>query len=157
MKATAQFFLIFSVAVLAACSTNPSPQMTPMEIRSLQTREFETTKQIAFPSVITVFQDLGYSISQADIDTGFISAESASDSDEASKFWLGVSSVTQTKATAYVEEVGSFAKVRINFVTTTNKSYGWGQTDREDTPILNADSYQYAFERIENAIFVRSP
>ena len=157
MKATAHFFLIFSVAVLAACSTNPSPQMTPMEIRSLQTREFETTKQIAFPSVITVFQDLGYSISQADIDTGFISAESASDSDEASKFWLGVSSVTSTKATAYVEEVGSFAKVRINFVTTTNKSYGWGQTDREDTPILNADSYQYAFERIENAIFVRSP
>jgi uncharacterized lipoprotein len=157
MKAIAQFFLIFSVAVLAACSTNPSPEMTPMEIRSLQTREFETNKQIAFPSVITVFQDLGYSISQADIDTGFISAESASDSDEASKFWLGVSSVTQTKATAYVEEIGSFTKVRINFVTTTNKSYGWGQTDREDTPILNAESYQYAFERIENAIFVRSP
>ena len=157
MKAIAQFFLIFSVAVLAACSTNPSPEMTPMEIRSLQTREFETSKQIAFPSVITVLQDLGYSISQADIDTGFISAESASDSDEASKFWLGVSSVTQTKATAYVEEIGSFTKVRINFVTTTNKSYGWGQTDREDTPILNAESYQYAFERIENAIFVRSP
>jgi len=157
MKAIAQFFLIFSVAVLAACSTNPSPEMTPMEIRSLQTREFETNKQIAFPSVITVFQDLGYSISQADIDTGFISAESASDSDEASKFWLGVSSVTQAKATAYVEEIGSFTKVRINFVTTTNKSYGWGQTDREDTPILNAESYQYAFERIENAIFVRSP
>ena len=157
MKAIAQFFLIFSVVALAACSTNPSPEMTPMEIRSLQTREFETTKQIAFPSVITVFQDLGYSINQADIDTGFISAESASDSDEASMFWLGVSSVTQTKATAYVEEIGSFTKVRINFVTTTNKSYGWGQTDREDTPILNADSYQYAFERIENAIFVRSP
>ena len=133
---------------------NKAPQLTPLQIQSLQTRDFSSTKNIVFPSVISVFQDLGYTIKNADKDTGIIMAESAAKSDSTSRFF-GVTSVSQTAATAFVEEIGKITKVRLNFVTVNNISYGYGQTDREDTPILEAATYQNAFERIENAIFVR--
>lgn len=65
------------------------------------------------------------------------------------------SNVSQTKANAFVEEIGDITKVRINFVVTNDKSYGYGQTDRSDVQVLDATAYQNAFEKIENAIFVR--
>ena len=142
------------LVLVSGCTMNKAPQLTPLQIQSLQTRDFSSTKNIVFPSVISVFQDLGYTIKNADKDTGIIMAESAAKSDSTSRFF-GVSSVSQTAATAFVEEIGKITKARLNFVTVNNISYGSGQTDREDTPILEAATYQNAFERIENAIFVR--
>tara|TARA_B100001057_G_C22855393_1_gene952477 strand:+ start:1554 stop:2030 length:477 start_codon:yes stop_codon:yes gene_type:complete len=149
--------LLISGLVLASCmATTKKPTMTPLQIQSLQSREFDAKKEIVFPSVISVFQDIGYTISNADIQTGLISAESSSKSDAMKKFWLGVSEVSQTKATAFIEQIGDKTKARLNFVEIKKSSYGWGQTDREDTPLLNEKIYQNAFEKIENAIFVRS-
>ena len=153
---TIKFAIIGLVLVLAGCATTSAPTSTPLEIQSLQTREYEHGKNIVFPSVLSVFQDLGYIVKSADKDTGLITAESAAQSDTASKFWLGISHVSQTSATAFVEEIGKITKIRLNFVTSNKKSYGYGQSDRQDTPILNAEVYKNAFERVESAIFVRS-
>lgn len=153
---TIKFAIIGLALVLAGCATTSAPTLTPLEIQSLQTREYEHAKNIVFPSVLSVFQDLGYTVKSADKETGFITAESAAKSDAASKFWLGISNVSQTSATAFVEEIGKITKVRLNFVVSNKKSYGYGQSDRQDTPILNAEVYKNAFERIESAIFVRS-
>ena len=90
------------------------------------------------------------------IQTGLISAEGSSDSDFASKFWLGISKVSQTKATAFIEQIGDKTKARSNFVEVQQTSSLYGQSDRQDTPLLNAQLYQNAFEKIENAIFLRS-
>lgn len=140
---------------LTACAT-PGPTMTPLEIQSMQTREYEHGKDVVFPSVMSVFQDLGYIVASADKDTGLITADSATNSNAASKFWLGITDVSQTKATAFIEEIGSITKVRLNFVNTSKKSYSYGQSDQQDTPVLEANIYQNAFERVENAIFIRS-
>jgi hypothetical protein len=140
--------------IVSGCAASKAPELTPLQIQALQTRDYSAQKSVVFPSVISVFQDLGYTIKNADKETGIIMAESAAKSDSTSRFF-GVSSVSQTAATAFVEEIGKTTKVRLNFVTSVNKSYGYGQTDREDTPILEAATYQNAFERIENAIFVR--
>ena len=106
--------------------------------------------------MVSVFQDIGYTITSADIATGLIVAESTADSNFASKFWLGISNVKQTKANAFVEEIGDMTKVRINFVNTQTTSDWYGQSDRQDNQILDAEPYRNAFEKIENAIFVRS-
>jgi len=156
MKITNVVFAVLASIVLSGCMTTPKPTMTPLEIQSLQSREYETTKEIVFPSVISVFQDIGYTISNADMQTGLISAESAANSDFASKFWLGVTNVSQTKATAFVEQIGDKTRARLNFVETKKTSSGWGQSDQQDTPLLDAQLYQNAFEKIENAIFIRS-
>ncbi|UVW33973.1 hypothetical protein NYF23_07970 [SAR92 clade bacterium H455] len=149
-------WMFLSSLVLSGCATTPKTTLTPLEIQALQTRTYEHSKDIAFPSVMSVFQDLGYTVNSADKDTGLITAESATASDAASKFWLGITDVSQTKATAFIEQMGSSSSVRLNFVATNKKSTMYGRSDRQDTPILDAAVYQNAFERIENAIFMRS-
>jgi hypothetical protein len=143
------------LALLASCVAQ-GPTMTPLEIQSLQTREYEQKKDVVFPSVISVFQDLGYTVTSASKDTGLITAEGVTNSNAASKFWFGVTDVSQTKATAFIEQIGRITKVRINLVNTSKTSSRYGQNDQQDTPILDATVYQNAFEKIENAIFVRS-
>ncbi len=141
---------------LTGCATRTGPTMTPLEIQSLQTREFEQGKEIVFPSVISVFQDLGYTIKSADKDTGLITAESQASSNKWSLILTGISQVKQTSVTAFVEEIGVITKVRLNFVNVNTSSSAYGRTDRNDNAILAVDPYQNAFERIENAIFIRS-
>lgn len=151
-----RFAFIGLVLLFAGCATTKAPTLTPLEIQSLQTREYERGTDVVFPSVISVFQDLGYIIKSADKETGLITAEGTAKSDQASKFWLGVAKVSQTSATAFIEDIGKMTKVRLNFVVSKKTSSSWGRSDREDTPILDASVYNNAFERIENAIFVRS-
>ena len=148
--------MLASVLVTGCMATAKKPAMTPLQIQSLQSREYESKKDIVFPSIISVFQDIGYTISNADIQTGLISAESSSQSDFMSKFWLGMTKVSQTKATAFVEQIGDKTRARLNFVEIKKSSSGWGQSDREDTPLLDSKLYENAFNKIENAIFMRS-
>jgi hypothetical protein len=156
-KQFAKLSSLFLVLFLVGCvTTTPQSDMTPLEIQSMQSREYEEPADVVFPSVVSVFQDLGYTIESADRASGFINARSAADSSMASKILLGVTSVNQTKATGFIETIGEITKVRLNFVDATETSSGWGQQDRTETPILEPQAYQNAFERIENAIFVRS-
>ena len=148
--------MLASILVTGCMATAKKPSMTPLQIQSLQSREYESKKDIVFPSIISVFQDIGYTISNADIQTGLISAESSSQSDFMSKFWLGMTKVSQTKATAFVEQIGDKTRARLNFVEIKKSSSGWGQSDREDTPLLDSKLYENAFNKIENAIFMRS-
>ena len=145
------------IAILAGCVTvPPAPAPTPAQIQSIQTREFETTKNIAFASVISVFQDLGYIVASADKETGFITSASVSTSK--TDFWLtGLTINTQTKATAFVEDMpNNRASVRLNFVVTNKASTVYGQNRDSDVPILDAKVYESAFEKIDDAIFTRS-
>ena len=154
-----KFYLIFPLIFLflVGCeTTKPTVNLTPLEIQSMQSRSYDHPKDVVFPSVMSVFQDLGYSINSADMATGLITAESTAASNKALKFWLGITKVSQTKANAFIEEISGQTKVRINFVIINKKSFGYGQTDREDNQILTPEPYQNAFEKIENAVFIRS-
>jgi hypothetical protein len=143
------------LTICQGCYQAPRPTLTPLEIQSMQTRNYESAKKVVFPSVISVFQDLGYTVTNADLETGLISAESAAQSDATSRLF-GYTKVTQTKATGFVETIHRDTRVRLNVVEVSQTSSGYGQNDRHDTPILNAALYQNAFEKIENAIFIRS-
>ncbi|MEE2692465.1 MAG: hypothetical protein VX640_13085 [Pseudomonadota bacterium] len=153
MRYLISVLLAFSIV---ACSTNNKVALTPLELQALQTREYETTKEVAFSSVMSVFQDLGYTVESADKETGFITAFSASD---AHHDWLltGNKYTTQTRGTAFVEQVTpNLTRVRLNFVTGTQASAWYGQSSKQDKPILDHVIYQTAFEKIESAIFVRA-
>ncbi len=160
MKRIRIILLVGLFPLLSACMAggfgSGVPEMTPLEIQSMQTRAWEVDQGIVFRSVVSVFQDLGYTIQTADINSGLITSESAASSNVAAALFTGTTRVEQTRATAFVEEIGSETRVRLNFVRTERRSMESGQTDRQDTPILNADTYQNAFERIDNAIFIRS-
>ena len=130
--------------------------MTPLEIQSLQTRDYPNDHNIVFRSVVSVFQDLGYTIKSADISTGFIQADGTAASNEALKFWFGATKTQQTKATGFVERIQNRTRVRLNFVHSVESSTVYGAADRTEAPILAANVYQNAFEKIGSAIFLRT-
>ena len=144
------------ILTLMGCVTEPEINLTPLEIQSIQSRDYDKGKDIVFPSVMSVLRDLGYSIKAADIVTGLITAESTAESNQAMKVWLGITQVTQTNANVFIEEIKSKTKVRINFVNVVKESSGYGQEDRTDKQILDPTPYRNAFEKIDSAIFIRS-
>ena len=143
--------------LLISCSTSTGPILTPLEKQALQTREYEESIDIVFASTMSVFQDLGYTIQNADKDTGLISAISPTKtSGWLKKFFTGWANRTNTRATAFIETVGSMTKIRLTFVLTDKASSVYGQEDQHDIIIYDAVVYRNAFEQIENAIFVRT-
>lgn len=153
-----KLLLVFPILLisLTACQMEPEINLTPLEIQSMQTRTYDNKKEVVFPSVMSVLQDLGYAIKSADINTGLITAESTAKSNAAMKFWLGIAEVSQTTADSFIEEINGRTKVRMNFINVVKQSSSWGQDDRKDQQILDPVPYQNAFEKIENAIFVRA-
>ena len=149
-------FLAAIVTMFLISCASTKQTLTPLEIQSMQSRDFESKLDIAFPSVLSVLQEMGYTITNADKATGIINAESAAQSNAALKFWTGSSSVAQTRATGFVEQIGQTVRVRVSFVETNQTSSAWGQSDRNDKQILVPEIYQNVFEQIENAIFIRS-
>lgn len=146
-----------SLLLLAGCVIPQQPPPTPLELQALQSRDYDEDKQVAFGSVMSVFQDLGYTPTSADLETGFITAESAATGDFG---WISILTETtdtvQTRATAYIEQLGNRVRIRLSFVETRRISSEQGQAGRNDRPLLDPALYENAFERIEQAMFVRS-
>jgi hypothetical protein len=147
-------FLVLITAMLVGCAASPTTQLTPLEIQSLQTKEYETSKHIAFASTLSVFQDLGYIIESADESTGFITATSPTDTKL--NWWTWAQDSKTTRVTAFVEELRqNYTRVRVTFVNSTSSSSSYGQYSEKDTVILVAGPYEAVFNRVGNEIFVR--
>jgi hypothetical protein len=142
----------------SGCVTPPEATPTSLQLQSFQAKEFETSKVIAFGSVLSVFQDLGYIVASADRETGFITAASpAGNKQNVWEVLAGTTSSVQTRATAFVEEIRpGFASIRLNFVDARRQSGMYGQTTDNDRPILEPKVYEAAFDKIGDAIFIRS-
>jgi hypothetical protein len=145
-------------ASLSGCATTPKADQTSLAIQAFQAKEFETNKTVAFGSVLSVFQDLGYIVQSADKDTGFITAGSpAGNKTNFFEALGGVSSSGNTKATAFVEEIRpGFTTIRLNFVDAKTSSSMYGQGSAQDKPILDPKVYESAFAKIGDAIFIRA-
>jgi hypothetical protein len=157
MKSVISVFVIISLLSASPALAAKNIDLTPMQLQAIQQKEFEAGKPAVFSSVMDVFQDLGYSVGSADMNTGFITAESATTNKTG--FWEamagGVSS-GNTRATAFVEAMpNGRTRVRLNFVSTKALSMGYGQNTRQDKPIQDAVVYQRAFEKVDEALFVR--
>lgn len=140
----------------------PGPQLTALEVQSIQKRDFDVNYAIAFASVLSVFQDLGYIIDDADKDTGFITARSPAE--DAGFGWVelfvddesgDIAITRRTKSTAVIEALtDERTSIRLNFVVGETQSSRQGTATR-DEPILEPDIYRNAFDKIEDAIFIR--
>lgn len=152
--------LLAGVAVLAAvpAEAQRKPKLTPVEIQALQSREFETDKKILFASVMSVLQDIGYTVEDADFETGFIRANSPTAGGQSIlDIFVGFSNTQSTRVTAFIEQVASQrSRVRLNFVNTLESTNSEGRTSKRDAPVLDAKTYQVAWDKIDEAIFVRA-
>ena len=152
--------LLVALIVLTITACTQEPQLTPLEMQSLQQREFPVSKEVSFAATVSVLQDLGYIVDQADFNSGLITASSPTKRN------------TETRATAFIENWrAGESRVRLNFVTSKTRNVNtitptqnnggtifrlnYLGTRKNDTQILNPAIYQSAFEKIETAIFLR--
>lgn len=149
-----QLAALLGIALAAPVNAAKAPQLSGLELQQIQARDFETTKDIAFASVMTVLQDAGYRIGSADRDTGLITGTASTSGKTTFNLWFGLGSKKQTPiVSAYVEARGPhMARVRFNFVLTEGKSRN---AFSNETPIVDPAIYKDAFEKVEKEIFVR--
>ena len=142
------FIFILLISILGCRTTQPPPlQKTSLDLMAIQSREFETNKKMAFASVMSVFQDLGYIVNSADLVTGFITAKSPIKNEGA---------MIYTQATAFVEELKKgTVRIRLNFVETAEYVSKRGKRDVYDTAIEDPVIYHNAFTRIQEGLFIR--
>lgn len=147
--------LIIAVLSMAGCGpTKYVPTKTGLELQAIQKKEFNTTKIIAFASVLSVFQDLGYMVTSSEIQTGYITAKSPTQNE----LGFGKSIMKDSKATAFIEELRpGYTTVRLNFVESEEWSSGYGNKMLQDNPIEDDSVYNNAFSKIQEAVFIRTP
>lgn len=105
---------------------------------------------------MTVVQDLGYQVQSADLQTGFITAVSATEQKTNLFEALGGGSSTGlTKMTAFIQNLPNhMARVRLNFLYSKMSSSAYGRSNQNDKPILEATVYRSAWDKIDEALFV---
>lgn len=158
MKLVRTMLLGCALVVSGPALAKKKPEITPMELQALQSHEYETKKEVLFASVVSVFQDLGYQLENADMPSGFITASSATkNKTNLLEAFTGGSANGFTRATAFVEAMPSgMARVRLNFLNSRSSSSKYGQSAKEDKAILDPQTYKIAWDKIDEAIFVRN-
>ena len=130
------------VLVLSGCA----PNLTPLQIHLMQTRVFNIDLRTALNATVTVIQNLGYIIQDANFDTGIITAKST----QTANLW-GDSEYTE--ATAFIQSYRQSNKnssIRINFIVynpmpNPNQS---GAPINTSSAILDPQAYENAFAKI---------
>ena len=146
--------LLLASVFISGCATVEKPQMTPLQIQAIQTQKFNASYKVAYKSIMSVFQDLGYTIDSTNYDTGIIKAESSSKSKH-DWIWTGNTYSKKVTVIANVEERKNKVLVRLSFINKTKTSSAWGQTSDQGDMILDSKIYRNAFTKIKNAIFIR--
>lgn len=151
-------YAVAACIVLAASSAQAKkePQLTGLALQQIQARDYEVTKEVTFPSVMTILQDSGYRIQEADKDTGLITATASTKSKLTWAPFVGFGKSKKTPVvSAYIEDRGSGSRIRLSFVMAKVKSNAYGTSLSDEEPITDPATYRDAFERIEKEIFVR--
>jgi hypothetical protein len=154
--------IVTCVVILAGCQTAvPVQQKTSLEIQAIQAKMFEADKNTTFKSVLSVFQDLGFVVQAASLETGIITAQSPTKVDSSgaavvNAVFGGVRTEGRSFVTATVEDFRKDqTRVRLNFVDKTFRSARTGQQATDEKAIEDPKVYANAFEKISEAIFIR--
>lgn len=151
-------FAATALVASGGAEAKKKPELTSMELQALQSHEYETTKEVLFASVVSVFQDLGYQLANADMASGFITASSPMKNKTGFLDVLAKQTGSgNTKVTAFVEGMPSgTARVRLTFVNSKTTSGMWGSSSAEDKPVLDVQTYKIAWDKIDEAVFTRT-
>lgn len=127
---------------------------TGLALQQIQARDYEATMDVLFPAIVSVLQDSGYRITEADKVSGFISGVgSAKGKLTYNIFWGLGQKKNVPMVSAFVEQRGpTIGRVRLSFVMSAAKSR---KSYSDETPVNDPTVYKDAFELIEKEIFVR--
>lgn len=159
--------LIGAIGILvSSCAETPQPppipDMSQLQIREMQTREYQDTdvKQV-LKALLAALLDEGYIVNEVQPELGIVSAaRELYDVDKATKniaemnFGSGAGTYQTTKrfeCSALVSEYGDLIRVRINIVAKAVSNSGgniWSQ------PVYDLNTYQNLFSKMSKALFL---
>jgi len=148
---------------LTACTPRVAVEPpTQLEIRAIQTREFDTSStQLVMKTMMNVLQDEGYIIKNAVLDMGLLSAEkqvSIENKGEAAMLCLLIGPQARwsknqvLEASANVSEFGEQVRVRINFQIKKFDNFG---AVIDVFPVTAPEQYQDFFEKVSKGMFIQ--
>jgi hypothetical protein len=157
IKAAITTASIFFLASTFNVYAKDKKQLSGLELQQIQAKDFESNYDVVFGSVMSVLQDEGYIISAADKSTGLITAQGQSKSGVNYNLLWGLGKKTSAvRVSSTVEKTSPIiTRVRLNFVSTSSSSSGYGIGSSDDKMITEAKIYTNAFEKIEQSIFVK--
>ncbi len=160
IKSTKAIFILVFALMLASCSSiepPPPPQMSELQIREIQTRQYENADyNEAMRATIASLQDQGFTITNANESLGLITAyKDLKAVDTWTEFWVGAQGSYQTikriEANATVRKMGKNTEIRISLVSKGMTNTGgvlW------TSPIYDAEAYQKIFSKIDKSLFI---
>lgn len=163
MAKTKTIISLALLPMLTACMPrNTEPPMTQMEVRVIQSREFDTPNlKLVMKTMMNVLQDEGYIIKNAVSDLGLLTAEKQINvEDKAQAFLLCCLAGERARwckqkvleASANVSEYGTKTKIRINFQIKTFDNAGCVLDIIE---VKDPEVYQEFFAKVNKGIFLQ--
>ncbi len=163
MKKLSVVFVCLSALLLAGCATfktgGVDEQSLSLELRAAQQREIAAEPVAVFRSVMSVLQDRGYLIISADRETGFITAKAPTQQIKDTNIFLTSREQQTLNITASIEPMRESTQVRFNMVNSVSNTYQSDtrtSTDEADHPITDPKVYTDLFDKIEEAVFLRT-
>lgn len=156
---------VLAVISLVGCQTvqrPPAPQVSQVQIRELQTKEFEGKKALdGMKAVSAALQDEGYSIETANTELGLITAKRVIDDADTSTrdaqvFWRGFAKDYRTArswtVTANIAEIGEKLRIRISLVEQELSETGGVMYSQ---PVTEQEPYQALFSKVDKSVFLQ--
>ena len=134
--------LLMSVFIAGCAMAPPKPKLNPLQIQTMQSQDFTASKKQAFNAVMTVFQNDGYIIQTADLDTGFITAKSPTSGDE--RLMVTAFITAKSKKTTHI---------RLNFVKHVTVRQG-RMSYTKTIQVIDTSLYKKTFNDIRQQLFV---
>ncbi|MCC6221440.1 MAG: hypothetical protein IT291_09400 [Deltaproteobacteria bacterium] len=154
------------LGTVSACTPlHPKPERTQLEIRQMQTREYESVQgglRQVMKALINTLQDAGFIIQSADKELGFITAQKETDIEDKWNSFFAHLGATQGQPARYtknsilecsvnVTEFGSNIRVRANFQNKVQDNFGATVLVQQlDNPLF----YQEFFSKVDKGIFI---
>jgi len=123
-------YCFLALTFLFSCVT-VVPVLTPSQIKIMTTKQYETSKDMVFKSVISLLQSEGYLVENASNETGLINSYK--------RIEVSRKLSRKSKATFYIEEFNSaLTQVKITFYegTVTIKNDGYSKRAEEKESML---------------------
>lgn len=145
------------VLLAMPAAAKKEPELSGLQLQQIQSRDFEVSKDITFPAVMSVLQDAGYRINSADKDTGLITGQGSSTSKMTYNILWGFGNKKRSPVvSAYIEARGqNMSRIRLSFVMAVTKGGIYGTRAADEEPIVDPAAYTDAFEKISQAVFIR--
>lgn len=159
MRRVPLWLLLASIGLSGCATGGGAPAMTQLQIRAYQTRSFETKDtKLVMKAVLSVLQDEGFMIREANSDLGVLTATRETDVESKFDRFLAAlgSKGTWDKNSVFdvtinVSPFGEQTRVRANFQLKTMNNVGGVSKVRA---MGDEAYYQEFFAKVDKAIFI---